>query len=56
MDWPTQIAERRIREAMERGRFNDSPLRGTKLVFKMLSNEDRGGILAFQQLTRRRLR
>ncbi len=35
MDWPTQIAERRIREAMERGRFGDSPLRGTKLVFKM---------------------
>lgn len=34
MDWPTQIAERRIREAMERGRFNDSPLKGTKLVFK----------------------
>jgi hypothetical protein len=35
MDWPTQIAERRIREAMERGRFDDSPLKGTKLVFKM---------------------
>ncbi len=35
MDWPTQIGERRIREAMERGRFNDSPLKGTKLVFKV---------------------
>ena len=40
MGWPTQIAEGRIREAIERGRFNDSPLKGTKLVFKMLSNED----------------
>ena len=33
MDWLTQIAERRIREAIERGDFDGSPLRGIKLVF-----------------------
>lgn len=33
MDWLTQIAERRIHEAMERGIFDDSPLKGTRLVF-----------------------
>ena len=34
MDWLTQIAERRIREALEAGRLDDSPLKGRKLVFE----------------------
>jgi hypothetical protein len=34
MDWLAHVAERRIREAMERGVFDHSPLKGKPLVFE----------------------
>ncbi|HEX9726017.1 MAG TPA: DnaJ family domain-containing protein [Vicinamibacteria bacterium] len=34
MDWLNTIAERKIREAMEEGAFDDSPMKGRPLVFE----------------------
>ena len=34
MDWLARIAERKIQEAMERGAFEDSPMKGKPLVFE----------------------